>query len=285
MKKKLEVLKTFNNNVILAEDQQKNEMILIGRGIGFGIRRGNRIELDFDRVDKVYKFTDMANLQNYKRVIKDIDEGIIGISEEVIAEFENSLDKPLDEHIHIALTDHINFTIQRLKTGLEINNPFLIEIRALYPGEYALAERGASIIEERLNIKIPESEVGFIAMHIHAAYSRNRVSRALEYTSLINQLVEVLEQEFSINLDRNSINYVRFITHLRFVFERVEKGKPVDNPLLERIKRDLDKVYRIAERLSLEIAKSLDKEIPEEETAYLAIHLQRILMTSRDYSI
>ena len=34
---------------------------------------------------------------------------------------------PLNENIHIALTDHLAFAINRMKQGLMIRNPFLLK--------------------------------------------------------------------------------------------------------------------------------------------------------------
>ena len=39
----------------------------------------------------------------------------------------------LNEHIHIALTDHIAFSFKRVKQGYDITNPFMLETKSLYP--------------------------------------------------------------------------------------------------------------------------------------------------------
>ena len=97
------------------------------------------------------------------------------------------LEEPLNEHIHVALADHIGFTLERLQSGLEITNPFLEEIKALYPKEYKLASRAAIMIEEKFKVYIPQGEKGFIAMHIHSAMVNRELSKTVKNTSMINK--------------------------------------------------------------------------------------------------
>lgn len=61
----------------------------------------------------------------------------MGVSEEIIALAEEKLGQ-LNSHIHVALTDHIGFALDRIKMGMEMSNPFIYEIRALYPEEFRI---------------------------------------------------------------------------------------------------------------------------------------------------
>ena len=40
----MKVLKTFNNNIALVEDSFHQEMILMGKGIAFGLKKGDSID-------------------------------------------------------------------------------------------------------------------------------------------------------------------------------------------------------------------------------------------------
>ena len=40
----MKVLKTFNNNIALVEDSFRQEMILMGKGIAFGLKKGDSID-------------------------------------------------------------------------------------------------------------------------------------------------------------------------------------------------------------------------------------------------
>ncbi|NPV44379.1 MAG: PRD domain-containing protein [Firmicutes bacterium] len=277
--KEYKVNKVFNNNVIWVTDiKTQEEAVLVGKGIGFGLSKEQMAKINTADIERQFYFFDKSNYQQYKGIINYINKRIIGVSEEIIAMVCRELGEPLNEHIHVALADHINFTLERLEGNLEITNPFLVEIQTLYPTEYHLASKAAEIIKRELGIDIPEGEKGFIAMHIHAARVNREVSRTVKYTSLINKMVYIIEGETGIKLDKNGMNYARLITHMRFAIERMEKDIQSVNPLLERIESEFPTAFSIAEKLGRVMEERFEKPVPKEELGYLAIHLQRIIL-------
>ena len=113
------------------------------------------------------------NKNKYDQLVKEVNRKVIGVSEEIIAIAEMEFGM-LNSNIHVALADHIGFAIDRIKMGLDISNPFIYEIQALYPNEYQVARKAQELIKDRLGIVISESEIGFIALHIHSARKANR---------------------------------------------------------------------------------------------------------------
>jgi transcriptional antiterminator len=69
---------------------------------------------------------------------------------------------------------HLRPTINRLKYGLTLRNPILEEIKINYPDIFGVAWITSRVFEKYLDVKIPESEIGYIAMHIGASLERNR---------------------------------------------------------------------------------------------------------------
>ncbi len=64
--------------------------------------------------------------------------------------------------------------MKRLEEGIEISNPFVNETKALYPKEYSIAEAVVDMFNSKYGIKLPEAEVGFIALHVHSSiYNRS----------------------------------------------------------------------------------------------------------------
>src|SRR5699024_10184725 len=57
-----------------------------------------------------------------------------------------------NERVHVALTDHMVFAINRLFKGMAIKNPFLAETKALYPFEYEIAAEVVDFINQSLDI-------------------------------------------------------------------------------------------------------------------------------------
>jgi len=272
-----EVVKVFNNNVCMTKDDKGIECILVGKGIGFGKKTGDIIQKD--KFEKIFYVKDRVNKIKFSELMEKIRKDVIGIAEEIIAMAEKIKGKKLNEHIHIALADHIAFAIERINMGIEIKNPFNIEIKALYKDDYNIALKALELINQRLNILLPEDEAGFIALHLHAALENAGLSNTLKNARMVSQLVLTIENHLGKHIDRDSIDYLRLVTHLRFAIDRLEKNAPVVNELLLPIKKKFKRSYKIAMDVSKVIENTLEKEVPEEEIGYIAIHIQRLINT------
>jgi transcriptional antiterminator len=276
MSNKFRIIKSFNNNVVFCLDVDQNkECILLGSGVGFGARENQQLK-NPEKIEKIFYLIDEKNMDKFAGLSKEIDKNIIGITEEVILMASKELNKEFDERIHITLPDHIAFTVDRYKNGMSIINPFLAEIKTLYRKEYIAGLNALKKINERLGIGLPEDEVGFIAMHLHAAINKVDVSKTAQSTTIINEIIQFLENKTQKIIDKESIDYVRLITHVRFALDRVEKNIPIKNILLSDIKEKFRESYNLAVEIALEIKKSFKIELPEDEIGYLAIHIEKI---------
>lgn len=267
------VKKVLNNNVVIAESDGK-EFVLVGKAIGFNYGKGKKISED--KIENKFVKQLNSNDGNFNRILNKIDSEIVGISEEIISLCEKKLKVKLNEAIHISLPDHINFAIRRNENGIEIKSPFLQELMALYPDEYRLAEKALDMINERLDAELPEDEIGFICMHINAALKDQEVSASLAYTRKIGEVMELISKLLKKRFDKTSIEYIRTVTHLNFVIERIMDKKPVKNNLLDNIKKDLYNEYTIAIKVALKMENLFSIKVPEDEIGYIALHLNRL---------
>jgi transcriptional antiterminator len=268
------VVKVFNNNVVLVLEGT-TEKIIFGKGIGFGKHPKEKIE-NSRGIEKIFVIQDPSNINKFRELMTKVDEDVIEISEEIISLIGNELKEELDESIHIGLTDHISFTLKRLKENNEIANPFLIETEVLFKKEYELAKKAVALLEKRTGIDIPDGETGFIALHIHSARNKGTLSNTIKYTFLANTISEFIEDNLKIVLDRESLDYARFIVHLRFTVERIIKNSPIKNDLLTTIKRKYKSSYKLAERIGKIIEDSLQLKVVADEIGYIAIHLEKL---------
>lgn len=268
------VVKSFNNNILLVKEKGK-ERILFQKGIGFGKKLGDIIEKG-TIVEKVFVIEDKENQRNFDEILNRVDTKLIAIVEEVIAEITDELGEDLNENIHVGLIDHLFYAIRRLEDKEEIQNPFLVEIETLYGREFSMASRLANRIREELNVDVPDGEKGFIALHIHSARNNGKLSNTIKYSFLSNSIIEHVEDRLKIQIDRKSLDYARFLTHIRFAIERIITNKPIKNDLLDIIRIKYKVSYKIAEESRNIICKVLDiNKISEDEIAYLAMHIER----------
>lgn len=267
------VVKVFNNNIVLVKDNG-NEKILFEKGIGFGKKFGEKI-IKGQSVEKIFSIDDEQNKENFKNLIDRVDNDFVAVCQEIIFNIEKSLGEELNENIHIGLTDHLSFAIERLKKNEEIVNPFLVEIETLYSREFELATVAAIKMKEFTGVEIPDGEIGFIALHIHSARSFGKLSNTLKYSYLSNTIVEHIEDSLGLEIDRRSLDYARFLTHIRFAIERILNGNRIKNDLVEEIKLKYKDSYKVARETAQILANELGKVITADEVAYLAMHIQR----------
>lgn len=277
MNKEFKIIKSFNNNVVFCMDKSVNkECILVGSGVGFNAKE-NKLLKDVEKIEKVFYLADEANKYKFAGMSKEIDKDIVGVTEEIILMASKEMNMDMDERIHITLLDHISFSLERHKNGIQIVNPFLAEIKSLYKEEYLIALKGLNKINERLGVSLPLDEVGFIAMHLHAAANRRDISKTAQSTSIINDIINFIESKTGKTIDKESIDYVRLITHIRFAINRVEKNIPITNIMLSDIKEKYSESYNLSEDIAKEIENCYKLILPEDEIGYLAIHIEQIL--------
>ncbi|WP_227397102.1 glucose PTS transporter transcription antiterminator GlcT [Jeotgalibacillus aurantiacus] len=269
------VKKVLNNNVLIAGTGD-SEVVMIGKGIGF--KRQTQSTISEAEVEKLFVLRNQQEQDQFKKLLPHVDEELLKVvisSIELIRERTQSF---LNEHIHVALTDHIVFAVNRLMRGMSISNPFLLETKALYPYEYEIAKEVVQLINERAHIYLPEGEVGFIALHIHSAMMNKNVREVNSHSQLIGRLIQLIETQFDVQLDKESIDYMRLVRHLRYTIERVVRGGKVDEP--EKIALLLKEEYPLCYNLSWKLIKimqqTLKKPVYDAEAVYLTMHLQRI---------
>jgi transcriptional antiterminator len=276
------VLKVFNNNVILAKDQGA-EKILIRKGLGFGKKEGDCLEPGVP-FEKIFALDNQEASAKFNQLIAQIDASLVGICEEIIAMISIETGQPVGDEVHVRFIDHIAFAVYRLKNSDKIDNPLMIEIETLYPREVAIARKAVVILEKNIGIEIPDSEAGFIALHVHSLKNQGKLSTTIKYTYLCNSIMEIIEDELNLEIDRRSIDYARFITHLRFAIERITQNIPIRNDLLSSIK----KMYKSSFKLAQKVAKLLEEEtnlkVTTAEVGYIAMHIERLRNIS-NYSI
>lgn len=276
MDQSFRIEKVLNNNVLIASHPTYDEVVLIGKGIGFGKKKGDVIEQK--DVEKWFILKNEREQEQYKKLLPHVDEEFIGLMNDVVHHIRKRTNSPLNEHIHVALTDHILFAIKRLEQGMDIKNPFLVETKSLYPLEYDVATEVVNMLNERLHIQLPEGEIGFIALHIHSALTNHQLSEVNQHSQLISRLVSVVEEQLDIRIDRESIHYLRFVRHLRYAIERVKKGEKIEEP--KKLSNILKETYPLCYNLSWKLIKimqqALQLPVGEAEAVYLTLHLQRL---------
>lgn len=126
----MNIVKVINNNIVTSEDQQKQELIVMGRGLGFGKKPGQQIP--DDKIEKIFSLSSPSQNNKLIDIIKDIP------------------------------FDHINCAIERHKNNLLFQNPLLWETKQYYPSEFQVGVQSLHILKNALGITFPVDEAGLL---------------------------------------------------------------------------------------------------------------------------
>jgi mannitol operon transcriptional antiterminator len=102
-----------------------------------------------------------------------------------VAEQESNCYLEQNQKLLEGLVNHLGTAISRLKMKMDIRNPLLDEIKAFYPHIMEISKKCAEIIEQRFEINIPESEIGYIAMHLGAAIEKKEIDGRRVYRAAV----------------------------------------------------------------------------------------------------
>ena len=130
------VKKPINNNILRVVDSTGCELIVTGRGLGFGVKPGYKIEAE--TVERSYRMTSPAVQQKLVELLEQIPYEHLLLTDELVAMIRSRVNYPLNESLLITLADHISFAIQRSEQGIRFSNPLMAPIREFYPEEYRL---------------------------------------------------------------------------------------------------------------------------------------------------
>ena len=258
-------------------DDNQQEVVIMGKGIAFQMKPGQSV--DENKIEKRFVLDSKSDMGRFGELVQSIPMEHLEVCMSIIEYASQVLQRRLSNSIYLSLTDHINFALERYKSGMVFENPLLQEVRSFYPSEYLIGEYAIALMERDLGIKLPVDEAASIALHFVNAEYKTAMSDTMNITTLIRQILNIVEKELGTRLDELGLHYSRFITHLKFLAYRVFSGqmmKRQEDEFVEMVIRLYEKEYAISAKIAAFIKETYDHEISREEKAYLTIHIRRI---------
>ncbi|KAA9223432.1 HPr family phosphocarrier protein [Corynebacterium amycolatum] len=281
----MEILRVFNNNVVLAKDAT-GEKIITGRGIGFKARPGQPV--DSSKVVRIFVPAEGRDPDHIATMLTEIPLAHMTLVTDAVtaAGLPESMTK--NASLLVALADHIGFAIMRAANGQRADYPLLAEVSQLYSEEYAQAQAILSHINRALNDRriapLPRSEAVAITLHlVNAGFSTGDLSFTYTMTGVLQQLLTIIESDFGITLEPETVNVGRFITHLRYLFVRIAKHEQLkdhSSAIGQAIRDSAPEAFRCAQRISAVIELRLGSGLTEDEVSYLTLHIARIVQAA-----
>ncbi len=271
------IKKILNNNTIVTRNTKGQEIVAMGSGIGFRKKPGD--EIDPRQIDKIYTLLDQSISSKFQMMLAEIPMEHMLLSERVIDYAKIHLKKKLNDCIYVTLPDHISTAIFRYKENVILENPLLWDIRRFYPDEFAVGLKANQIVLKETGIKFIEDEAAFITMHFINAELNGQMKNTYSMTQIIQEVCTIVKEYFHMEFDESSLNYSRFINHLKFFAQRLLMGghyKDEDDDLLEAIKCKHQDALQCAEKIRKMILEEYQYDLGREELLYLTVHISRI---------
>ncbi|WP_238915700.1 PRD domain-containing protein [Clostridium sp. YIM B02555] len=275
----MKITRIINNNVICAVNVRRQELILLGSGIGFQKKKGD--EVDEEKIEKEFFLKSKNVTGKLYALLAQIPIEYMRVSDSIIRYAKETLGKELNENIYITLTDHINFAVARYLNGLIFKNALLWEIKKFYAPEFSIALKGVDIINKEFNVELTEDEAGSIALHIVNAELGSEMEETMKITQLIQKVLNLVRYQYKINFNENSLNYMRFVTHLKFFAYRLFSNNTIesnDEEFQDIIKAKYKNEYQCSLKIRELIKQDYQKELTEEELVYLTVHIKRVII-------
>ncbi|WP_303974207.1 PRD domain-containing protein [Streptococcus merionis] len=270
----MKVVKKINNNVAECIDNNGQELIAFGRGIGFPKTPYELTELS--KIDMTfYKLN-----AHFAQLLTELPEELIQLSVEIVNMAQAQLNGQLNPTLVFSLADHINFAIKRLSDFKEVKILFSHEVARAYPKETKVAEQALNLINEKLQVQLPNSEVTAIAIHFingQAEYAAS--SEEAKLSELIEIITQIIEKELQVTINREEFNYQRFQTHVRYYLSRTEQQEHFiegNQAILDSLKNGQPAIYHTATVVMDYLQSSYEIEGSDDELLYLMIHINRL---------
>jgi beta-glucoside operon transcriptional antiterminator len=270
----MKAIKKINNNVAICIDNNNNELVAFGKGIGFpampyNIEDMSTIQMTFYRMDN-----------RFYSLIQEIPSDILEVSGMITQRAEHILNCRLNPNLVASLADHINFVIIRMKKFKKLKMPFSYDIEHLYPKETDLGRYARKLVQRKLKITLPENEITSIAMHFVNAREEDASGDGIEDDRIIEDVAEQIDAFFDLKIDRDSFNFHRFAMHLRYFLRRLHNKEQFFDEagsVLDVIKEKHTEAYECAVLICDYIDQVMNTKSNEDEKLYMMIHIYRII--------
>ena len=274
----MQIRKVLNSSVVLVQEDNGEESILLGKGIGYGRKPGQTI--DRQPGDRVFIPLSNPDAQPMMELFSSIPPEYLDLTEEIVRDAEATLGVHLSPHIYLMLTDNLHFAVERQQKGIVVSNRVFWEIKHFYRKEYEIGLRGLQRAEALLHVTLPQEEAGNIAFHIvNARQDPAAGYDAMQAARLIGELTNIVTYSMHAKVDSESIHFSRFISHLQFFAERFFSGKLMDSQddfLFRQMQQGYPEATACAEKIRTFVLRKYGVFLPNEETAYLALHIARL---------
>lgn len=273
------IKKVFNNNVAMTEDANQAEVVVMGKGLTFQKKVGDSI--DEEKIEKTFIKPSESFADKLSELLDEIPYEIMVLSKEIIDMANKELRTELNDSLYLSLSDHIHFAITRLQDGLPIKNMLMWEVKKFYKDEYHAAMKALEMINQRIGVNLPAVEAASIALHLFNARQDNSgMEETMTMTQIVGDISNIVKYHYGIDFDEESMNYSRFVTHIRYFAYRMLRGELNDDhhgdTLFQQVKMQYPQAFECTQKVQAYLDREYQMSLTKDELAYFMIHIHRV---------
>lgn len=276
-------VRKLNNSALLARDSESNsDIVVMGKGISFKYKEQQ--EISPEDIETVFVLENSERSAEYIGQFEQASQEYVEVTQRIIEKIMARFELAFQEQLFIVLMDHIQFAVQRFRTGIRIENRMVWMIQRMYPAEFELGVEAVDIINTTFSIQLPIEEAGNIAFHIINSMKvcqESTYEQTHSFIELQNDIFSIVKYSLNINFDKRGLIIDRFMTHIQFFVQRLINHEVIEEQneatLFEKIVEDYPKEFKCSLNIRDYIIKKLGIEITREELIYLTVHLVRLV--------
>lgn len=275
------LLRHFNNNVVEAEDDSGDRCVLTGKGIGFGLVKGD--EIPEAKIDVRYIPENTRDVDRVVEKISNIPPEILHVVRQASIAGEQSLNMAPSLAFELSLADHLAGALRRYQTNSMVDFPLYYEMTQLYPAELAFGRDVLRLIHLKLGVKLPDDEAGAIALHAVAHLmddGQAGVGEAMAFTQVMKVALDEIRKATGRDIALGDSAVARFVTHMRYLFGRLRSSKKIQSEpdeIVNAIEQSLERSWAIAGTVVDTVHDYTGMTLGKSERAYIALHIGRLL--------
>ncbi len=130
-------------------------------------------------------------------------------------------------------------------------------------------------LERASGIPLPETEADYLMLQLQQSHGRITYPEHTDEQTqaLIKEVIRIAESETGYLLEGNTTFYRGLCDHLIPAIGRLRLNLEIRNPLLHSVKDHYPHLYALAKTCTEPLGRELQVNVPEEEIAYIAMHL------------
>lgn len=272
----MRVIRKINNNVAVGVDGNHHQVIIFGKGIGFG---QIPYELtDMSKVDRTYYDIDVK----YYNLLQEIPDSTFLMVTRLLDEARTKVKGNLNPNLPFILADHINFAIERYRKGMNIALPYSYEMEYEYPELTDVSKWFIRQVNERMHVTLHKGEITSITMHFLNALDGGggqHDSTPDRTDRIISEVTQIVEDFFSMTVNKDGFHYFRFKNHVKFFVQRKERKEEFINSsedLYQSMKEAYPSLCQCIAKIDDYMLQEFGERCPDDELLYLMIHVKNL---------